>query len=82
MQQANNGRLVEEKEKEKEEKEKEEIVGANVFVKYLPAEMHDAGLRHLFSSCGEIVSAKVMMDGSCGSSLGFGYEKINKINKN
>jgi RNA recognition motif-containing protein len=46
----------------------------NLFVKYLPQEMNDTGLRQLFSNFGEIVSAKVMMDSSSGSSLGFGYD--------
>jgi len=48
----------------------------NVFVKYLPSEMNDAGLRELFIACGEIVSAKVMMDSTSGSSFGFGFVRF------
>ena len=45
----------------------------NVFVKYLPPEMNDHGLRELFADCGAIVSAKVMINSASGRSLGFGY---------
>lgn len=48
----------------------------NVFVKYLPAEVGDGDLRALFASCGEIVSAKVMKDGSSGSSMGYGFVRF------
>jgi RNA recognition motif-containing protein len=44
---------------------------SNVFVKYLPSQMDDAGLGSLFGGCGEIVSAKVMVDNN-GASLGYG----------
>jgi len=45
----------------------------NVFVKYLPQEINDFGLRMLFSSCGRIISAKVMVNKGNGQSLGFGF---------
>lgn len=45
----------------------------NVFVKYLPAWMHDEALRVMFSSFGEIISAKVMVERDSGASLGYGY---------
>lgn len=45
----------------------------NVFVKYLPADIDDEGLRSLFSSYGEIISSKVMIDHQTGLSLGYGY---------
>lgn len=48
----------------------------NVFVKYLPTHMNDASLRELFSSCGRVVSAKVMVDQSTGLSLGFGFVRF------
>jgi hypothetical protein len=47
----------------------------NVFVKYLPAEIDDEGLRALFAPYGEIISSKVMIDHQTGMSLGYGYEK-------
>jgi hypothetical protein len=46
---------------------------SNVFVKYLPSDVNDASLRRLFSTCGRVVSAKVMVDKGNGLSLGFGY---------
>jgi len=48
----------------------------NVFVKYLPGEMKDVELRRLFSTCGDVVSAKVMMDSAYGSSLGYGFVRF------
>lgn len=45
----------------------------NVFVKYLPSELDDEGLRDLFSAFGEIVSSKVMVDHQTKTSLGYGY---------
>ena len=60
------------------DKEQHHVDEVNVFVKYLPGDMKDAGLRHLFSTCGEVVSAKVMMDSASGSSLGYGYERRKK----
>lgn len=44
----------------------------NVFVKYLPAELDDDGLRDLFAAYGEIVSSKVMVDHQTKTSLGYG----------
>lgn len=51
----------------------------NVFVKFLPSEVDDSGLRALFSTFGEIVSAKVMVDHQTGSSLGYGYVRSHQL---
>jgi len=48
----------------------------NLFVKYLPSNMDDGGLRALFSSHGQVLSAKVMVDHNTGASLGFGYAQF------
>jgi len=48
----------------------------NVFVKYLPSSVDDGGLADLFSSCGVIRSAKVMVDHQTGLSLGFGFVRF------
>lgn len=49
---------------------------SNVFVKYLPPELTDAGLHDLFSRYGEIVSSKVMVDHQTGASLGYGFVRF------
>jgi RNA recognition motif-containing protein len=51
----------------------QELDQTNVFVKYLPAELDDAGLKDLFAPYGDIISSKVMVDHQTGSSLGYGY---------
>lgn len=48
----------------------------NVFVKYLPSALDDAGLAELFATCGTIKSAKVMVDHQTGLSLGFGFVRF------
>jgi len=45
----------------------------NVFVKYLPTDTGDAGLRALFAQHGTVVSARVITDPVTGTSQGFGY---------
>lgn len=45
----------------------------NIFVKYLPPDVDDEGLRALFAPYGEIISSKVMIDHQTGMSLGYGY---------
>lgn len=50
----------------------------NVFVKYLPSEMDDEGLRDLFSPYGEIVSSKVMVDHQTKTSLGYGFVRFTR----
>ena len=50
----------------------------NIFVKYLPADIDDDGLRNLFEPYGEIISSKVMIDHQTGMSLGYGYAKERK----
>jgi len=47
----------------------------NVFVKYLPQDFDDAGLRRLFSPFGPIISTRVMVDMNTGKSLGYGFVK-------
>lgn len=48
----------------------------NVFVKYLPADIDDEGLRQLFTPYGEIISSKVMIDHQTGLSLGYGFVRF------
>lgn len=50
----------------------------NVFVKYLPSELDDEGLRELFSPFGEIVSSKVMVDHQTKTSLGYGFVRFTR----
>lgn len=50
-----------------------EVDATNVFVKFLPAEYGDSELAQLFTPCGRIVSAKVMVDARTRKSLGYGY---------
>lgn len=52
---------------------KDEAELSNVFIKFLPSEVNDAGLYSLFSQFGEIVSCKVMVDTQTGASLGYGF---------
>jgi hypothetical protein len=53
-----------------------ELDQTNVFVKYLPAELDDAGLKELFAPYGDIISSKVMVDHQTGSSLGYGFVRF------
>ncbi|KAL2345150.1 hypothetical protein Fmac_006435 [Flemingia macrophylla] len=58
-----------------EEKRKEQILkykGSNVYVKNIDDNVNDEELRHHFSPCGTITSAKVMRDDK-GISKGFGF---------
>lgn len=48
----------------------------NVFVKFLPADIDDNGLRSLFVQCGTIISSKVMVNQSNGESLGYGFVRF------
>jgi RNA recognition motif-containing protein len=48
----------------------------NLFVGNLSPETTAAGLRHLFSEFGEIVSAKVIIDNATGMSRGFGFVEM------
>jgi polyadenylate-binding protein len=45
----------------------------NVFIKFLPQDVSDDGLRQMFVSFGVISSCKVMIDQATGKSLGYGY---------
>lgn len=53
----------------------EKVDTTNVFVKFLPAEYGDSELAQLFSLCGKIISAKVMVETHTRKSLGYGYTK-------
>ena len=53
-----------------------EVDPTNVFVKYLPPDVKDSTLRKLFSTFGEVVSCKVMVDTITGSSLGYGCVRL------
>lgn len=44
----------------------------NIFVKFLPPDVDDAQLYELFSSFGNIISVKVMLNNYTGISLGYG----------
>lgn len=48
----------------------------NVFIKYLPTDLTNAGLYTLFSQFGDITSCKVMVDPITGYSLGYGYAPL------
>ncbi|KAK2953023.1 hypothetical protein BLNAU_12012 [Blattamonas nauphoetae] len=48
----------------------------NIFINYLPPHFKDENLFSLFSSFGNIESAKVMMDSSRGTTLGFGFVRF------
>jgi RNA recognition motif-containing protein len=54
----------------------EKLDNANVFVKFLPADMDDMALYKLFSPFGQIISAKVMVNPYTWKSLGYGYTKF------
>lgn len=51
----------------------------NVFVNHLSPDITDDGLRRMFSTFGNIESAKVMVDLSTGLSRGFGFVKFSDI---
>ncbi|XP_054794771.1 polyadenylate-binding protein 7-like isoform X2 [Prosopis cineraria] len=58
-----------------EEKRRQRILkykGSNIYVKNIDDDVNDEELRHHFSSCGTITSAKVMRDDK-GISKGFGF---------
>jgi hypothetical protein len=57
------------------QKQEECVDPTNVFVKFLPPDCYDEELRQLFSPFGKIVSAKVMLNHTTRSSLGYGYAK-------
>lgn len=65
-------------EKIKSEKMKE-TKGFNLYVKNLDDSVQDEDLRQKFSSCGQITSAKVMMED--GRSKGFGFVCFSNINE-
>lgn len=45
----------------------------NVFIKFLPQDVSDDGLRRMFENFGVISSCKVMIDQTTGKSLGYGH---------
>uniref|UniRef100_UPI00028BC7A0 ELAV-like protein 1 n=1 Tax=Homo sapiens TaxID=9606 RepID=UPI00028BC7A0 len=47
--------------------------GTNLIVNYLPQNMTQDELRSLFSSIGEVESAKLIRDKVAGHSLGYGF---------
>jgi len=47
-----------------------------LYVGNLPYSTNDASLSELFSSCGEVVSAKVITDSDSGRSKGFGFVEM------
>lgn len=52
--------------------------GANLFVFHLPNEHKDSDLMDLFSSYGNVISARVMTDPKTGKSKGFGFVSFDK----
>lgn len=48
-------------------------VGANLFIYHLPRDLTDADLATLFSSFGQVLSAKVYVDKKTSDSKGFGF---------
>lgn len=55
-----------------------ELDECNVFVKFLPPEVTDTGLRALFARCGDIVSCRVMLDPVTRHSLGYGFVRFTR----
>jgi len=53
--------------------EKAGVDSLNVFIKFLPPQLTDEEFRQLFSSFGDVVSSKIMVDQATGRSLGYGY---------
>jgi len=51
-------------------------MGKRLFVGSLPFETTDAQLQELFSSCGRVENAKVIMDKATGRSKGFGFVEM------
>jgi hypothetical protein len=54
----------------------QDLDDTNVFVKFLPPQLDDEGLRKLFATHGDIVSSKVMVDHLNGCSLGYGFVRF------
>lgn len=52
---------------------RDDIGRTNLIVNYLPQNMTQEELRSLFSSIGEIESAKLIRDKVAGHSLGYGF---------
>ncbi len=51
-------------------------MGKRLYVGSLPFETTDAQLQELFSTCGRVESAKVIMDRATGRSKGFGFVEM------
>ncbi|XP_077253149.1 splicing factor-like protein 1 [Tasmannia lanceolata] len=51
----------------------------NLYIGYLPPNLDDDGLIHLFSTFGEIVMAKVIKDRVTGLSKGYGFVKYSNV---
>ncbi len=51
-------------------------MGKNLFVGNLAHELTDAELQDVFEQCGEVVSARVIMDRDTGRSRGFGFVEM------
>ena len=52
-------------------------MGKRLYVGNLSYSMTDDDLQQLFSACGTVVSAQVIMDRSVGRSKGFGFVEMN-----
>jgi|CXWL01.1.fsa_nt_gi RNA recognition motif-containing protein len=51
-------------------------MGKKLFVGGLPYETNDAQLKEMFGACGQVVSAKVIIDKATGRSKGFGFVEM------
>lgn len=51
-------------------------MGKKLFVGGLPYETNDVQLKEMFGACGQVVSAKVIMDKATGRSKGFGFVEM------
>jgi CUG-BP- and ETR3-like factor len=62
-----------------EDKPVEGPPGANLFIYHLPRDITDADLATLFTSFGNVVSAKVFVDKITSDSRGFGFVSFDSI---
>lgn len=62
-----------------EEKPIEGPIGANLFIYHLPRDITDADLATLFTSFGNVISAKVFVDKITSDSRGFGFVSFDSV---
>ncbi|MCL7051507.1 hypothetical protein MKW94_006754, partial [Papaver nudicaule] len=69
---ADRDKMLQEQFKERRQEQVQKFKGSNVYVKNIDDSVDDEELRNLFSNCGAITSAKIMLDDK-GISRGFGF---------